>query len=103
MFTFNQFIKRGSKIMAKKTKLGDEVEDKVSGFKGVAIAFHDYLNGCRRISVQPQVDKDGKLPDSATFDEPQIKVITKEKAKAETGQNRTGGPEKYMPLARSGE
>jgi hypothetical protein len=72
--------------------LGSEVKDSVSGFTGIAVSKHSYLNGCTRITVQPKVDKDGKLPDPQTFDEPQLKVISDKKIK---GKNDTGGPEKY--------
>ena len=97
----SDFIKLRKVTMSKRVKLGDEVKDKVTGFQGVAIALHDYLNGCRRISIQPPVDKDGKLPVTESFDEPQIEVIAKEKAKPETGKNKTGGPEKYMDTGRA--
>ena len=42
-----------------------------------------------------QIDKDGKLPDAQTFDEPQLEAITKKKL---TGKNDTGGPEKYSDV-----
>lgn len=79
-------------------QLGDKVEDTVSGFKGVVVSKHLYLQGCSRLTLQPKVDKDGKLPDCATFDTPQIKII---KAKAaERGDTRIGGPEKYSDEGR---
>jgi hypothetical protein len=56
-------------------ELGQKVRDKVSGFEGIAVCRHIYLEGCERISVQPLVDKEGKLPEAATFDEPQLEVI----------------------------
>ena len=77
--------------------LGSEVCDSVSGFKGIATAKHQYINGCTRITVQPKVDKDGKLPDAQTFDEPQLVVTSKKKIK---GENDTGGPEKYSDTRR---
>lgn len=80
--------------------LGDEVIDKVSGFRGVAVARHTYLNGCARISVQPKVNDDMKLPDSMSFDEPQLESLTR--AVAAPGPQDTGGPEKHMPTARPG-
>ncbi len=81
--------------------LGDEVKDKVTGFSGIAVARHTYLQGCNRISVQPPVDKDGKNLESCTFDEPQLIVVTQQKVVA--GDNDTdGGPEKYMPGSRYG-
>ena len=42
-----------------KFNLGDEVKDKVSGFKGVIVAQTMWLNGCARILVQSQdLDKE---------------------------------------------
>lgn len=79
-------------------KLGDEVKDNVTGFKGIVTSTHSYLNGCRRVNVQPPIDKEGKYVDSLTFDEPQLKVIKSGKIKI--GPQDTGGPEKDMPRAR---
>jgi hypothetical protein len=73
-------------------KLGDEVIDTVSGFKGVAVSSHNYLNGCTRITIQPKIGNDGKLPETQTFDEPQLKTISNKKHKSD---NTNGGPEKY--------
>lgn len=84
-----------------KISLGDRVKDKVSGFQGVAVARHTYLAGCDRISIQPPVDKDGKLPDSMTFDEPHLELV--EPAVVHDGPRGVGGPEKYMPSRRPGE
>lgn len=82
-----------------KITLGDEVQDKVSGFKGIAIASHLYLHGCTRISVQPKMDKKtGKLPDASSFDEPQLKILKKNKVKQ--GSHKTGGPSKYEDTRR---
>jgi len=80
--------------------LGDEVEDIVSGFKGIVVSKHLYLQGCSRISVQQVVDKDGKLPDSHTFDEPQLKCIAAGKVKKQANFYDPGGPEKYMDEGR---
>jgi len=79
-------------------KLGDFVKDTISGFKGIAVSKHSYLQGCDRISVQPPIDKNGKHPESVTFDEPQLKVIKKQKISA--GQRITGGAEKYSDEGR---
>ena len=74
-------------------KMGDLVKDSVSGFEGIAVAEHRYLNGCTRITVQPKVDKEGKLPESCTFDEPQLLVMKFEKVKE--GHHNNGGPSKF--------
>ena len=61
--------------MGTKVELGDEVMDRISGFKGIAVARTVWLHGCERITVQPKVDKDGKRQDMETFDEPQMEVV----------------------------
>jgi hypothetical protein len=55
--------------------LGDRVRDTVSGFVGTAIARTSWLTGCDSITVAPDVDKDGKLPDSQGFDEMRLEVV----------------------------
>ncbi len=64
-----------------KIELGDEVKDIVTGFRGIITAKYIYLNGCIRFSIQPEVDKDGKLPTYETFDEPLLKILEKNKIK----------------------
>lgn len=82
-------------------QLGDEVRDAVSGFLGVAISRTEYLNGCARISVQPPVGRDGKLPEYQTFDEPQLKIIKVRKVVVTPMvAGVTGGPDRYMPRDR---
>ncbi len=56
-------------------KLGQEVKDSVTGFKGIAIGRTTYLQGCNRILVVPKVNKAGELLDSVAFDEPDLEVI----------------------------
>jgi hypothetical protein len=58
-------------------KLGDKVRDKITGFKGSAVARTEWLNGCVRITIQPQAIKDGKPVGTDCFDIEQIKVIGK--------------------------
>jgi hypothetical protein len=79
----------------KKVKLGNKYKDKVSGFIGVAVSKHTYLNGCARFTLQPESDKEGKLPSCETFDEPQLELIKKGVAEVEPEKGRTGGPSKY--------
>lgn len=57
-------------------RLGLEVEDAVTGFRGLAISRGDYLNGCERILVQPQsLQADGSPVESQWFDSMQLRVI----------------------------
>ena len=85
--------------------LGDKVRDSVSGFEGIAVSSHNYLHGCTRINVQPPVGDDGKLPDTATFDEPQLVAIEVAAVKVDpvAPAIRTGGPNKYPDVRRQGD
>jgi hypothetical protein len=55
--------------------LGDLVKDTVTGFKGIVICRSVWLNGCARLTVQPQSMKDGKPIETQCFDELQIEVL----------------------------
>jgi hypothetical protein len=69
--------------------LGDLARDAVSGFEGVVVAAHQYLHGCRRLSIQPQHLHDGKPIEPQTFDEPQIVLLESRRV---TGVYDVGGP-----------
>lgn len=81
--------------------LGDQVRDGISDFMGIAVSRHTYLNGCDRISVQPPIDKDNKLPDCKTFDEPDLEVIKEGKITRKVKDEKPGGPEKYPDTGRT--
>lgn len=57
---------------------GDEARDSVSGYTGIVVSIHKYLNGCRRISICPQVAADGSFREERTFDEPQMELLRRE-------------------------
>jgi len=80
--------------------LGDKVKDPVTGFTGIAISRHFYLNGCDRITVQPKIGKDMKNPGSITFDEPQLQILKKNAITIKQATKLTGGPDKYMDEGR---
>ncbi len=67
----------GCKDMIKhKIKLGQKVKDKISGFEGIAIVRVTALNGCIQYAVKPMyLDKDGKIPQSESIDQQQLKII----------------------------
>jgi len=46
-----------------KVKLGQEVKDTITGFRGIAVTRTEFLQGCCRIEVQPKVKRDGIIPD----------------------------------------
>lgn len=55
--------------------LGKEVKDRVSGFKGIATAKCEYLNGCVQILVHPKVDEKGEMKKGSWIDESQLEEI----------------------------
>lgn len=59
----------------KAIKNGDLVKDTITGLTGIAIARTEWLNGCVRITIQPQELKDGHPVDPATIDVQQCEVV----------------------------
>jgi len=49
-------------------KLGDEVRDAVTGFKGIAVSKVEYLTGCMQYGVSGGVDKEGRPTSTEYFD-----------------------------------
>lgn len=48
-------------------KLGEELKDVVSGYKGIAVARVEYINGCVQYALQSTV-KDGEVKPAEYFD-----------------------------------
>jgi hypothetical protein len=72
-------------------KNGDRVKDKVSGYAGIVVAEHRYLNGCVRLSVQSEKLVEGKPPEAQAFDVEQLVLV---KGGVHSVMARSGGPEK---------
>jgi hypothetical protein len=79
--------------------LGDLAKDTVTGFEGICVARTEWLNGCVRVSLQPQkVGKDNKPAEIQAFDQEQLvvvkagKVPSFESTMVERPRARTGGP-----------
>lgn len=60
-------------------KLGSKVKDKITGFKGVAVARCVYLEGCVQFEIEPLQLKDGVPQKSFWLDEPRVILIPKRK------------------------
>lgn len=56
-------------------KMGMEVRDKVTGFKGIVTSIAKYLSGCDRVLISPPVDKEGKIMDSEHFDITEVEFV----------------------------
>ena len=56
--------------------LGNNVKDKVTGLKGVAICVSFDLYGCIQVAINPGLDKDGKPRDSGWYDISRLDVVS---------------------------
>ncbi|HEC65022.1 MAG TPA: hypothetical protein ENI23_07005 [bacterium] len=48
--------------------LGSTVQCQVTGLIGIAMSYNVHKNGCVRVSIQPKIDKEGKVPDDIWAD-----------------------------------
>lgn len=85
-------------------KLGDEVKDRITGFKGVVVIIGTWLDGCYRVAVQPKgLDKNGKPMESSWFENQRLKVRWKPSLKRDSSTTptsekvTTGGPTPSLP------
>ena len=76
-------------------KLGSTYLDTITGFSGVAVSRHEYLNGCVRIGIQPRELREGKPIDVQTFDIEQL-APAKENPVSIAARS-TGGPGDVPP------
>lgn len=56
----------------KEITLGCRAKDDISGFSGIVIAITTWLNGCVRVTIQPQELREGKRIETDTFDIEQV-------------------------------
>ncbi|MCK4446978.1 MAG: hypothetical protein KAW56_07845 [Candidatus Marinimicrobia bacterium] len=70
-------------------KIGDMVEDTVTGFRGMAVAKIIYMTGCVQFEIQPKGLKDGRPIKSMWIDEKTL--INKETGMKEINFEPTGG------------
>lgn len=57
--------------------LGHEVDDVVTGFRGIVTSIGYDLYGCIQCIVTPPVDKEGKPPEGHWRDAKRLKVLSK--------------------------
>ena len=83
-----------------KAKLGKRYRDRVTGFEGVAVSFHDYIQGCRRVSLE-RLDSSGDKLVTLTFDEPNLETVDDSfRVRLPVG-GRTGGPHDHTTPGRA--
>ena len=79
-----------------KLELGIEVEDYVTGFRGIVTARCEYLTGCRQYAVQPKSKKKNSVDKGQWFDEDRLVVKGKGPKKPKPKKKRTGGPQRLV-------
>lgn len=77
-------------LPADPTRIRDVVRDRVTGLSGVVVGVTTWMNGCRRITVQPKELKDGQPVEPSTIDEPDLERL--ERPSNVPPQPDTGGP-----------
>jgi hypothetical protein len=55
--------------------LGLKVKDRITGFTGVVTTVSFDLYGCVQVIINPGIDKDGKIQESAWFDISRLGII----------------------------
>ena len=78
--------------------LEDTVIDRITGLKGKATAFAQFVTGCARVQIQPPIDKDGKVPETVWCDVLTVEVGVE--SFAQTAPAKTGGPQRGEPRSR---
>ena len=76
-------------------KLGDKVQDSITGHEGIITGICDYLTGCRQRLVQPKVKADGAWSDGKWIDEDRLSVT---EAKAARLKVTTAGADIPAPI-----
>lgn len=75
---------------AQNIELGDEVRDRITGYRGIVVCYATWLNGCVRITVQAKNKKDGTPVDPSCADVEQQDIVKKAVEKA--APPKTNGP-----------
>jgi len=77
-------------------ELGDEVQDRVTGYKGIATGRTLWLYGCNRVAVQQKVKKgETKIEKAQLFDEEALVLIKKKVVKKP--KDKQWGPAHIIP------
>ena len=59
-------------------KNGDEVVEKITGFKGTITGTCFYLTGCNQYLITARAEKEGKEPVALWYDEGRLTLVKKE-------------------------
>jgi hypothetical protein len=82
------------RLMQDQVQLGDNIQDAISGFTGIATALAVYITGCKQVLVQPPMKATGEFVESRWFDMDRMTILTK---KAFTLPVSSPGSDKLAP------
>lgn len=78
-------------------KLGQVLKDKVTGFKGIAMARTEYWTNCNHYGLCSQELKDGKPIEWEWLDETRLEEVETAKKIIKTPRKPTSGPHSNAP------
>ncbi len=97
-----------------RVELGQEVRCKITGFKGIAVARTEFINGCVQYNVAPKWDKakaNNPMEQEISIDETSLELVNREvrfkygtedgKPKKKIRKKETGGPTR-LPFKQRG-
>ena len=70
-----------TKKTMKDVNLGSEVQDTISTYSGIVVCISEWLNGCKRITLQAKGLLEGKPIEQQTFDIEQLELVAAAPAK----------------------
>jgi hypothetical protein len=82
-----------------KFDVGDQVKDRITGFRGTITGRCEYLTGCRQYSIMPKAEKPNKAPEGVWCDEDRLELIKAVNPAPAPVVNR-GGPSFNAPPVR---
>ena len=75
--------------------MGQLGRDKITLFKGIITARHQYITGCDQYTLSPEgLDKEGKLHEQYQFDEGRIDIIGAGINEKKVQTKTKGGPQR---------
>lgn len=83
-------------------KNGDQVVEKISGFKGVITGTAFYLTGCNQYCVTAKAKNERTEPQNLWFDEGRLELVKKKRVKKEKVQGRENGCDVPAPFGKRG-
>jgi len=81
---------------------GDQVVEKISGFKGTITGTAFYLTGCNQYAVTAKAKNSFSEPQVMWYDEGRLELVKKKKVKAEKVKSKENGCDHTPPMGKRG-